>query len=67
MNPENKKLYRSRTNRMIFGVCGGVAEFFAIDPTIVRLVFVVGALLGFGSFILIYLVMFFVVPEEPLG
>ncbi len=67
MNPENKKLYRSRTNRMIFGVCGGVAEFFAIDPTIVRLVFVVGALLGFGSFILIYLVMFFVVTEEPLG
>jgi phage shock protein C len=67
MNPANKKLYRSRTNRMIFGVCGGIAEFFAIDPTIVRLVFVVGALLGFGSFILIYLVMFFVVPEEPLG
>jgi phage shock protein C len=67
MNPENKKLYRSRTNRMIFGVCGGVAEFFAIYQTIVRLVFVVGALLGFGSFILIYLVMFFVVPEEPLG
>lgn len=67
MNPANKKLYRSRTNRMLFGVCGGIAEFFAIDPTIVRLVFVVGALLGFGSFILIYLVMFFVVPEEPLG
>ncbi len=67
MNPTNKKLYRSRTNRMIFGVCGGIAEFFAIDPTIVRLVFVAGALLGFGSFILIYLVMFFVVPEEPLG
>ena len=67
MNPANKKLYRSRTNRMIFGVCGGIAEFFAIDPTIVRLVFVAGALLGFGSFILIYLVMFFVVPEEPLG
>jgi phage shock protein C len=67
MNPANKKLYRSRTNRMIFGVCAGIAEFFAIDPTIVRLVFVAGALLGFGSFILIYLVMFFVVPEEPLG
>lgn len=67
MNPGSKKLYRSRTNRLLFGVCGGIAEFFGIDPTVVRLVFVVGALLGFGSFILIYLVMFFVVPEEPLG
>ena len=67
MNPRSKKLYRSRTNRWLFGVCGGIAEFFGIDPTVVRLVFVVGALLGFGSFILIYLVMFFVVPEEPLG
>jgi phage shock protein C len=67
MNLGSKKLYRSRTNRWIFGVCGGLAEFFGIDPTVVRLVFVVGALLGFGSFILIYLVMFFVVPEEPLG
>lgn len=67
MNPGSRKLYRSRTNRWIFGVCGGLAEFFGIDPTVVRLVFVVGALLGFGSFILIYLVMFFVVREEPLG
>jgi phage shock protein C len=52
---------------MIFGVCAGLAEFFGIDPTVVRLVFVAGALLGFGSFILIYLVMFFVVPEEPVS
>jgi phage shock protein C len=67
MNPGSRKLYRSRTNRVIFGVCAGLGEFFGIDPTVVRLVFVVGALLGFGSFILIYLVMFFAVPEEPLG
>jgi phage shock protein C len=67
MNTGSKKLYRSRTNRWIFGVCGGLAEFFGIDPIVVRLVFIIGALLGFGSFILIYLVMFFVVPEEPLG
>ncbi len=67
MTPETKKLYRSRTNRMIAGVCSGLAEFFGIDPTVVRLVFVAGALLGFGSFILIYLVMFIVVPEEPMG
>lgn len=66
MTPESKKLYRSRNNRMIAGVCSGLAEFFGIDATVVRLVFVAGALLGFGSFILIYLVMFVVVPEEPL-
>jgi phage shock protein C len=67
MTPESKKLYRSRNNRMIAGVCSGLADFFGIDPTVVRLVFVAGALLGFGSFILIYLVMFIVVPEEPMG
>ncbi len=67
MAPESKKLYRSRTNRLIFGVCAGLAEFFGIDPTVVRVVFLLGALLGFGSFILVYLVLFFVVPEEPLG
>jgi phage shock protein C len=67
MNTGSRKLYRSRTDRMIFGICTGLAEFFGIDPTVVRLVFAAGALLGFGSFILIYLVMFFVVPEEPMG
>ncbi len=66
MNLNQRKLYRSRTDRMIAGVCAGLADFFGIDPTIVRLVFAAGALLGFGSFILIYLVIFIVVPEEPL-
>jgi phage shock protein PspC (stress-responsive transcriptional regulator) len=66
MMPEAKKLYRSRNNRMIAGVCAGLADFFGIDTTVVRLVFVAGALLGFGSFILIYIVMFIVVPEEPI-
>jgi phage shock protein C len=66
MVPESKKLYRSRNNRMIAGVCSGLAEFFGIDTTVVRLVFAAGALLGFGSFILVYLVMFVVVPEEPI-
>jgi len=67
MTPESKKLYRSRSNRMIVGVCAGLAEFFGIDPTIVRLVFALGTLFGFGSFILIYIVMFIFVPEEQLG
>jgi phage shock protein C len=66
MNPGSKKLYRSRNNRMIFGVCSGLAEFFGIDATIVRLIFVAGTLVWFGSFLLIYAIMFLVVPEEPL-
>ncbi len=65
MAPDSKKLYRSRNNRMIAGVCAGLADFFGIDPTVVRLIFVAGTLLGFGSFVLIYLVLFIVVPEEP--
>jgi phage shock protein C len=66
MNLGSKKLFRSRTNRMIFGVCAGLAEFFGIDPTVVRLVFVAGTLLWFGTFLLLYLIMFIFVPEEPL-
>jgi phage shock protein C len=65
MNTGSRKLYRSRQNRVIFGVCGGLAEYFGIDPTIVRLVFVLGVLFGFGSFAFLYLILFFVVPEEP--
>ena len=67
MTTESRKLYRSRNNRMIVGVCAGLADFFGIDPIIVRLVFALGTLFGFGSFILIYIVMFIFVPEEQLG
>jgi phage shock protein PspC (stress-responsive transcriptional regulator) len=66
MTPESRKLFRSRNNRMIVGVCAGLANFFGIDPTVVRLLFAVGTLFGFGSFILIYIVLFIVVPEESL-
>ena len=67
MASESRKLYRSRTNRMVLGVCAGLADFFGIDPTIVRLIFAVGTLFGFGSFIFIYIVMFLVIPEEPIA
>jgi phage shock protein PspC (stress-responsive transcriptional regulator) len=52
---------------MFFGVAGGLGEYTGIDATVVRLIFVLGTLLGFGSFFIIYLVMVFVVPEEPVG
>jgi phage shock protein C len=52
---------------MIGGVCGGLGAFFGIDPTLVRLLFVIGSLLGWAGFlVLTYIVMMFVVPEEPL-
>lgn len=66
MNTEVKRLYRSRTDRMIGGVCSGLAEFFNIDVTLVRLLFVFGAIFG-GPGILVYFVMLFVVPEEPIA
>jgi phage shock protein C len=65
METPSKKLYRSRNNRMIAGVCAGLGDFFNIDPTVVRLIFVLGVVLGFGTLGFVYLVMMFVVPEEP--
>lgn len=67
MNPSfipNKKLYRSRKQRMIAGVCGGLAEYFDMDPTWIRLLFVLLFFLG-GSALLIYVVMWIIVPEAP--
>lgn len=60
-----RRLYRSREHRMIGGVCGGLGEYFNIDPTLVRLAFVLGSLAG-GPGILLYLIMLIVVPEESL-
>lgn len=58
-----KRLYRSERNRMLAGVAGGIAEYFGIDPTIVRVVFVLLTIWG-GSGILIYLLLWFIVPTE---
>ena len=60
-----KKWYRSRKDKMIGGVAGGLAEYFDIDPTIVRILFVVGLFMGAGF--LAYIVLWIVVPEEPYG
>ncbi len=57
-----RRLTKSSTNRMICGVCGGVAEFFGIDPTIVRLVLALFCLAG-GSGILAYIIAAIVMPE----
>lgn len=59
-----KRLYRSRKENSIAGVCGGIAEFFGIDPTIVRLLFVAFALAG-GPGIVVYIILALIIPEEP--
>lgn len=60
----SKKLYKSKIDRKIFGVCGGIAEYFRVDSTIIRLIFVVLAL-GAMSGVLIYLLAALIMPEEP--
>jgi phage shock protein C len=67
MANDYKKLYRSRQNRMISGVCGGLGEYFGIDPTLMRILFVLATFLGFGSALLVYIILLIVVPEEPLA
>ena len=59
-----KRLYRSRTDRVIAGVCGGIARYFNIDPTLIRLLFVLGLFLVGGTF-WAYIIMMIVIPEEP--
>jgi phage shock protein C len=58
-----RTLYRSREERMLAGVCGGIGEYFAVDPTLVRLVFVLLAVFS-GVGVLAYVVLWIVVPEE---
>jgi phage shock protein PspC (stress-responsive transcriptional regulator) len=60
------RLYRSRTDRVIAGVAGGLAERYDLDPSLVRIAWAVVIILTGGLFFLLYIVMAIVVPEEPL-
>ena len=62
----NSKLYRSRTDRMVAGVCGGLGAYIRLDPTIIRLAFVLLAL-GNGVGVILYLVLWFIIPYEGEG
>jgi phage shock protein C len=59
-----RKLYRSRTDRKLAGVCGGLAQYLNADATLIRVLFVVLTVLG-GAGPLIYLAMWIIVPSEP--
>lgn len=61
----NKKLYRSEEGKMIAGVCAGIGEYFNIDPTVVRLGFVIFGCMG-GSGILAYILASVIIPVKPM-
>ena len=63
-----KRLYRSRTDKKIAGVCGGLGEYFGIDPTVVRLLAVI-ALIGSGIVpgFIAYVIAWVIVPEAPVS
>jgi phage shock protein PspC (stress-responsive transcriptional regulator) len=60
-----KELYRSRTNRMLGGVAGGIAEYFGVDPTIVRLGFVVALVFGHVLTLVLYGAACLIIPKQP--
>ncbi len=64
MNNDYRKLMRSRVNRMICGVCGGIGEYLSIDPTLVRLIWLLCSLASCGTGLIIYIVAAVVMPEN---
>lgn len=61
---ETKRLYRSRNDKMICGVCGGIGDYFNIDSTIIRLLWV-AFILSAGTGIIAYIIAWIIIPEEP--
>jgi phage shock protein C len=62
MDP-SRKLYRSKTERVVAGVCGGLGQYFGVDPNVFRVLFAVLAVLG-GSGLILYLLMWIIIPSE---
>ena len=60
----SKKIYLSKTDKKILGVCGGIGEYLEIDPTIVRIVFILFSL-AYGSGILAYFLLYLIIPKSP--
>lgn len=61
------KLYRSRDEKMVAGICGGLGQYLDLDPTLIRVLWVVVTILGGGTGLLAYGVLWLVIPQEPLG
>lgn len=60
-----KKLHRSRSVKMLGGICGGLSEYLGVDVTIIRLLWVAAVIFGFGSGIIVYLICWLIIPEQP--
>jgi phage shock protein C len=63
----SKRLYRSTEDKMIAGVCGGIAEYFSVDPVIIRIVFVILLLPGWLPGFIPYIIMWIIVPQKPVN
>ena len=62
---EQKRFYLSTTDKKLTGVCGGIAEYFDIDPLLVRIAFII-LLLGGGSGLLVYILLWLLAPKSPM-
>jgi phage shock protein C len=60
-----KRLYRTASNRMLGGVCSGLGAYMGLDPTVVRILAVLGLFLSMGTAALVYLALWLLIPEEP--
>lgn len=62
----DKKLYKSNVNKQLDGICGGIGEYFGIDPSLVRLGWILLSVFSGGAGILAYIVCMFVIPRNPV-
>ncbi|HUW86073.1 MAG TPA: PspC domain-containing protein [Methanoregula sp.] len=62
-----KRLYRSKNERMLGGVCAGLGEYLDVDPAVIRLIWVVVTILSVGTGIIVYILAWIIIPEENSG
>lgn len=60
-----RKLHRSGKNKVLAGICGGLGDYFDVDPTIVRLIWVIFTLISFGVGVLAYIIGWVIIPKNP--
>jgi phage shock protein C len=63
---EEKRVYRSRTDRVLGGVCSGLAKYFGLDPVLLRVLWAIAFFVG-GAGLLAYIIAWIIIPEEPVG
>jgi phage shock protein C len=63
---DQKKIYRSRHDKMLAGICGGLGKYFDIDPSFIRIGWVLATFFSVGAGLLVYVILIFIFPEEPL-